>query len=309
VYAQNSIERVLEEAEKLQPAVLVVDSIQTMSSGRMESAAGTVGQVREVAGAVVPFAKGKEVPVFLVGHVTKEGSLAGPRILEHLVDTVLYFEGEGGRDYRILRAVKNRFGSTNEIGIFEMSDRGLQEVPNPSRLFIREGQAPASGSVVTAALEGTRPFLVEIQALTADTGFSVPRRGSSGADGSRFAMLVAVLEKKVGLNLQNQDIYLNFAGGLKVMEPAADAGILGAICSSFQSRPVDGGTVVFGEIGLTGEVRAVSGTERRVREAEKLGFKRCLLPSASLLQLEEKSWKIELMGISQVNELLEGLYL
>jgi len=306
VYAQNSVESILEEAGRINPAVLVIDSIQTMTSLRLESSAGSVGQVRQVAGEIVPFAKEHDMPVFLVGHVTKDGSLAGPRVLEHMVDTVLYFEGENTRNYRILRSVKNRFGSTNEIGIFEMSDRGLREVTNPSRLFLREDARDLAGSVVTAALEGTRPFLVEIQSLTAPTGFSVPRRRTSGADSSRFAMLVAVLEKKAGLVLQDQDIYLNFTGGLKVTEPAADAAILTAICSSFRGTPVDHGTVVFGEVGLTGEIRPVVNPEARVREAAKLGFTQCLLPRESLSQMEKKDLGIKLQGISQVHELLES---
>jgi DNA repair protein RadA/Sms len=309
VYAGNSVEAVLEEAEKAKPAVLVVDSVQTMASDRVESAAGSISQVRQVAGEIVPFAKRRELAVFLVGHVTKDGALAGPRVLEHMVDTVLYFEGENTRDYRILRSMKNRFGSTNEIGIFEMSDRGLREVDNPSRLFLRNGARDMTGSVVTASLEGSRPFLVEIQALTAESGFSSPRRGNSGADPSRFAMLVAVLEKKEGLGLHDQDIYLNFTGGLRVLEPAADAGILAAIYSSFRGVPVDHGTVVFGEVGLTGEIRAVVSPERRLQEAAKLGFHRCLLPAASLESVDTKGFDIKLEGVSQVQDLLETLFL
>lgn len=309
IYSQNSVESILDEAGRIGPAVLVVDSIQTMTSVLIESSAGSVGQVRQVAGEIVPFAKGREVPVFLVGHVTKDGSLAGPRVLEHMVDTVLYFEGDNTRDYRILRSVKNRFGSTNEIGIFEMSERGLREVTNPSRLFLREDGRDLAGSVVTASLEGTRPFLVEIQALTATTGFSVPRRGCSGADPNRFAMLMAVLEKKMGHHLQDQDIYLNFTGGLRVVEPAADAGILTAVCSSFRGEPVDHGTVVFGEVGLTGEIRPVANPEARIREAAKLGFQRCILPRASLSQIEKKDLGIKLKGISQVYELFDEIFL
>jgi DNA repair protein RadA/Sms len=291
VYAGNSVEEVLEEAEKSKPAVLVVDSVQTMASDRVESGAGSVSQVRQVAGEVVPFAKRRDLAVFLVGHVTKDGALAGPRVLEHMVDTVLYFEGENTRDYRILRSMKNRFGSTNEIGIFEMSDRGLREVDNPSRLFLRNGACDMAGSVVTASLEGSRPFLVEIQALTAESGFSSPRRGNSGADPSRFAMLV-----------------LNFTGGLRVLEPAADAGILAAIYSSFRGVPVDHGTVVFGEVGLTGEIRAVVSPQRRLQEAAKLGFHRCLLPAASLESVDTKGFDIKLEGVSQVHDLLEMLF-
>jgi DNA repair protein RadA/Sms len=298
----------MEESRKLKPAVLVIDSVQTMTSGRLESAAGSVGQVRQVAGEIVPFAKERDLPVFLVGHVTKDGSLAGPRVLEHMVDTVLYFEGEHTRDYRILRAVKNRFGSTNEIGIFEMSDRGLREVSSPSRLFLRGDGLDLAGSVVTAALEGTRPFLVEIQALCAPTGFSVPRRRSSGADPNRFAMLIAVLERKVGLNLRDQDVYLNFAGGLRVTEPAADVGVLTAIYSSFRGESVDHGTVVFGEVGLTGEIRAVANVDRRLREAQKLGFRRCIMPLANLDRIDRKGLDMELVGFSQVYELFQELF-
>jgi DNA repair protein RadA/Sms len=309
VYSGTAIEGVLAEAERVSPSVLVVDSVQTMTSDGIDSAAGSVSQVRQVAGEVVPFAKGRDLPVFLVGHVTKDGALAGPRVLEHMVDTVLYFEGEDSRDYRILRSIKNRFGSTNEIGIFEMSDRGLTGVDNPSRLFLRSGEAEVAGSVVTASLEGTRPFLVEIQALTADSGFSSPRRGCSGADPSRFAMLVAVLEKKIGLGLQDQDIYLNFTGGIRVVEPAADAGILAAIASSFRGIPADHGTVVFGEVGLTGEIRAVVNPEKRIREAAKLGFRRCLIPAVSLGNVDFKASDIEVEGISHALELVEKLCL
>ena len=309
IYSGNTIDGVLREAERVQPSVLVVDSVQTMTSDGIESAAGSVSQVRQVAGEVVPFAKSRDLPVFLVGHVTKDGALAGPRVLEHMVDTVLYFEGENTRDYRILRAIKNRFGSTNEIGIFEMSDRGLKGVDNPSRLFLRSGELDVAGSVVTASLEGTRPFLVEIQALTADSGFSSPRRGCSGADHSRFAMLVAVLEKKIGLGLQDQDIYLNFTGGIRVVEPAADAGILAAIASSFRGLPADRGTVVFGEVGLTGEIRAVVNPERRLREAAKLGFRRCLLPASSLGNVDFQAFDIQVEGVSQAQELVEKLFL
>jgi len=309
VYSGTAIEGVLAEAERVAPSVLVVDSVQTMTSEGIESAAGSVSQVRQVAGEVVPFAKGRDLPVFLVGHVTKDGALAGPRVLEHMVDTVLYFEGENTRDYRILRSIKNRFGSTNEIGIFEMSDRGLTGVDNPSRLFLRSGEVEVAGSVVTASLEGTRPFLVEIQALTADSGFSSPRRGCSGADPSRFAMLVAVLEKKIGLGLQDQDIYLNFTGGIRVVEPAADAGILAAIASSFRGIAADHGTVVFGEVGLTGEIRAVVNPEKRLREAAKLGFRRCLIPASSLGNVDFQAFDIQVEGISQAQELVEKLCL
>jgi DNA repair protein RadA/Sms len=308
VLSHNVVGAIIAEAERLKPAFLVIDSIQTMMSTALESAPGSVGQVRQVAAEIIPWAKGRDLPVFLVGHVTKDGALAGPRVLEHMVDTVLYFEGEGTRDYRILRAVKNRFGSTNEIGIFEMTVGGLRDVANPSRLFLGDGRTVA-GSVVTASLEGTRPFLVEVQALTALTSASSPRRACSGTDASRAAMLTAVLEKRLGFALHEQDIYINLAGGIRVVEPAADAAIIGAIASSFRGAPVDHRDVVIGEVGLTGEIRPVSGIDRRVGEAAKLGFRRVVVPLNHGISHDGLPNNIEIVGVSGVEELLQAVIL
>ncbi|HWI41963.1 MAG TPA: DNA repair protein RadA, partial [Verrucomicrobiae bacterium] len=278
ILAETVLENVLLQVERLKPRVVVIDSIQTVYSSGVESAPGSVSQVRECAARIMSVAKQTGVAVFLVGHVTKEGTIAGPRVLEHLVDTVLYFEGKGAHTYRILRAVKNRFGSTNEIGVFEMRDDGLSEVTNPSELFLTERPVGASGSVVVATVEGTRPLLVEIQALVSQSSLALPRRTTIGVDHNRLALLVAVLEKKVGLTLASQDIFLNVAGGVKITEPAADLGMVVAVASSHLDKGVAADTVVFGEIGLAGEVRAVSRPEQRVREAQKLGFRRCVLP-------------------------------
>lgn len=281
VLCETSLERILEIAQSLAPDVIAVDSIQTVSSAELASAAGSIGQVRESAARLVAFSKQGGAACFLVGHVTKEGYLAGPRVLEHMVDTVLYFEGDRGHTFRVLRAVKNRFGSTNEIGVFEMKDSGLTPVLNPSELFLSERLVGVAGSVVIAAMEGTRPILVELQALVTPSAFGTPRRTTLGIDSNRLALLVAVLEKKVGLHLTGQDIFLNVAGGFSIDEPAADLGVVAAVASSFLDRPIDPGTLVIGEVGLAGEVRAVHQAEARVREAQKMGFRRCILPSAS----------------------------
>jgi len=281
VLCENSLERILEAAAELEPHVIAVDSIQTVTSAELASAAGSIGQVRESAARLVTFSKQGGAACFLVGHVTKEGNLAGPRVLEHMVDTVLYFEGDRGHSFRVLRAVKNRFGSTNEIGVFEMKDSGLEVVLNPSELFLSERPVGVAGSVVVAAIEGTRPILVELQALVTPSAFGTPRRTTLGIDSNRLALLVAVLEKKVGLHLTGQDIFLNVAGGFSIDEPAADLGAVVAVASSFLDRPIDAGTLVIGEVGLAGEVRAIHQSELRVREAQKLGFKRCILPAAS----------------------------
>jgi DNA repair protein RadA/Sms len=307
VLAQNSLEPILAEVRRQRPLAVVVDSIQTVTTEALESTAGSISQVREVAAQLIALAKRQEVPVFIVGHVTKDGTLAGPRVLEHMVDTVLYFEGENTRDFRILRAVKNRFGSTNEIGVFEMRDAGLLEVPNPSRLFLREERGDLAGSVVTAAVEGTRPFLVEVQALCARTSFASPKRVCSGADPGRLGMLAAILEKKVGLALVEQDIYLNLAGGIRVVEPAADLAIALAVCSSFRNSSVDAGAVVFGEVGLTGEVRGISHPEARVREAAKLGFRACVLPRANLSRVGTIDRNMPCTGVSTLAEAIETM--
>jgi DNA repair protein RadA/Sms len=266
-----------------------------------------VSQVREVTFQVSIMAKKTNVPTLLVGHVTKDGSIAGPRLLEHMVDTVLYFEGDGRHVFRVLRAVKNRFGSTNEIGVFEMKDQGLCEVKNPSALFLAEKPVSAPGSVATACMEGSRPILVEIQALTSPTTFASPRRTVLGLDGNRVALLVAVLEKRAGLNLAGQDIFMNVAGGVHVDEPAVDLGIVCAVASTFLDKPVAERTLVVGEVGLTGEVRAVSRLETRMAEAAKMGFDRCLVPATNLRTIA-KQGKIELVGVARVEDALGILF-
>ena len=305
--AENSLETVLARVRELKPAFLVIDSIQTVFTNALESAPGSVSQVRECAGKLMQLAKGEGVATFLVGHVTKDGAIAGPRMLEHMVDTVLYFEGDAGHPYRILRAVKNRFGSTNEIGVFEMKDIGLAEVPNPSELFLAERPQDAPGSVVVASIEGTRPILVELQALVSGTAFGNPRRTAMGIDANRVSLLVAVLEKKVGYTLLAQDIFLNVAGGVKLNEPAIDLGVVAALASSHLNRPVPARTVLFGEVGLAGEVRAVSRPELRVKEAARLGFDRCLLPAGNLKHLDRPKG-MELLGVKSADEAMGFLF-
>jgi len=305
--AETSLETILEQVRQLKPAFLVIDSIQTIFTAALESAPGSVSQVRECAGRLMLLAKGDGIPTFIVGHVTKDGAIAGPRMLEHMVDTVLYFEGEAGHPYRILRAVKNRFGSTNEIGVFEMREAGLVEVPNPSELFLAERPEGAAGSAVVPALEGSRPILVELQALVSPTSFGTPRRTTIGFDHNRVALLGAVLEKKVGLSLLAQDIFLNVAGGVRLDEPAVDLGVVAALASSHLNRPVPPRTIVFGEIGLAGEVRAVSRPELRVKEAARLGFDRCFLPAGNLKNLEAPEG-LELIGVRRVEEMLDGVF-
>ncbi len=307
VCPETSLEAILERVRELKPAFLVVDSIQTIFTAALESAPGSVAQVRECAGRLMQLAKGGGISTFITGHVTKGGAIAGPRMLEHMVDTVLYFEGDPGHPYRILRAVKNRFGSTNEIGVFEMKEAGLAEVPNPSELFLAERPEGSAGSVVVPALEGSRPILVELQALVASTSFGTPRRTAIGIDHNRVSLLVAVLEKKVGLSLLAQDIFLNVAGGVRLEEPAVDLGVVAALASSHLNRPVPPRIVLFGEVGLAGEVRAVSRPELRVKEAARLGFDRCFLPAGNLKNLEAPPG-LQLFGVSSAQEALEGLF-
>jgi len=283
--------QVISEQEK--PALIVVDSIQTMFNEELSSAPGSVSQVREITAGLMRIAKTNNIAIFIVGHVTKEGALAGPRVLEHMVDTVLYFEGERHLSYRILRAVKNRFGSTNEIGIFEMKDVGLIEVENPSMLMISDRKENVPGSVIVSSLEGTRPMLIEIQALVCPTNFGMPRRMATGIDYNRITLLMAVLEKRVGMQLHNYDAYVNVVGGLKLDEPACDLGVVGAIASSFRNRPIDMSTVLIGEVGLTGEVRAINQIDKRVIEAARMGFKNCVVPAGNM------------KGIKQIKELKE----
>jgi DNA repair protein RadA/Sms len=288
----------------LQPRALVVDSIQTVFTADVASAPGSVSQVRECTAQLIALAKPLNLPIFIIGHVTKEGAIAGPRVLEHMVDTVLYFEGERHHTYRILRAVKNRFGPTNEIGVFEMQQTGLIEVDNPSELFLAERPQQSSGSTVIASLEGTRPLLIELQALGSPGGFGTPRRVANGVDYQRLALLLAVLEKRLRLPMQEHDVYVNVVGGLHVDEPAIDLGIVVAVVSSLRDVPLDPHLVVFGEVGLTGEVRAVTQVEARLREAVKLGFRHCLLPLANC-QPTPAIDGMELWGVRTVGEALQ----
>ena len=285
--------------EREKPETVIIDSIQTMYNEAVGSAPGSVSQVRESTNILMQLAKGMNISIFIVGHVTKEGTVAGPRVLEHMVDTVLYFEGDRHASYRILRGVKNRFGSTNEIGVFEMQRSGLAEVENPSEFMLNGKPEHASGSVVACAMEGTRPMLMEIQALVCKTNFGMPRRTAAGFDYNRVNLLMAVLEKRIGLPLSGYDAYVNIAGGIKMNEPAADLGIVMAIASSYKNQPIAEDTIVFGEVGLSGEVRAVTMPEQRIAEAKKLGFKTCLLPEVCLKSVG-KVEEIELIGIKSV---------
>jgi DNA repair protein radA len=285
--------------EREKPETVIIDSIQTMYNEAVGSAPGSVSQVRESTNILMQLAKGMNISIFIVGHVTKEGTVAGPRVLEHMVDTVLYFEGDRHASYRILRGVKNRFGSTNEIGVFEMQRSGLAEVENPSEFMLNGKPEHASGSVVACAMEGTRPMLMEIQALVCKTNFGMPRRTAAGFDYNRVNLLMAVLEKRIGLPLSGYDAYVNIAGGIKMNEPAADLGIVMAIASSYKNQPIAEDTIVFGEVGLSGEVRAVTMPEQRIAEAKKLGFKTCLLPEVCLKSVG-KVEGIELIGIKSV---------
>jgi len=307
VLAETALDQVLDQVEKVRPVALGIDSIQTMFTEELGSAPGTIGQVRECAARLVLAAKRIGLPTFLIGHVTKEGALAGPRVLEHIVDTVLYFEGDRGHPFRILRAVKNRFGSTNEIGVFEMKESGLQPVSNPSALFLAERPEDVPGSVVIATLEGTRPILVEVQALVSASTFGTPRRTTLGIDPNRVALLIAVLEKKMGLHLLGQDVFVNVAGGVRLDEPAADLGVIAAVASSFLDKPVEAHTVLVGEVGLAGEVRAVGQVELRVREAMKLGFNRCIVPESSRAQLPRLEG-VEVAGASTLSQVWELLF-
>ncbi|HEX8947728.1 MAG TPA: DNA repair protein RadA [Dissulfurispiraceae bacterium] len=301
---ETLVENVIAGAQDMKPSALVVDSIQTVFTEDLTSAPGSVGQIRESAAKLMHFAKKSQTPVFLIGHVTKEGAIAGPRVLEHIVDTVLYFEGDKGHPYRILRTVKNRFGSTNEIGVFEMTDNGLTEIDNPSELFLSERPLDVSGSAVIATMEGTRPLLVEVQALVSPTTFGMPRRTSMGVDFNRVNLLIAVLEKKAGIHLGGMDVFTNIVGGLKIIEPASDLGIIAAIVSSFRESPVDRTTCLFGEVGLSGEVRAVAQGEARLKEASKIGFKRAIVPKGNAERMKAAAG-LEIIGVRNVEEAIE----
>lgn len=307
--AETCLERILEEIARIRPALVIVDSIQTVFSLKFQSAPGSIGQVREAATQLLFAAKGQNVPIFLVGHVTKEGSLAGPKALEHVVDTVLYFEGERHHSHRVVRAVKNRFGAVSELGVFEMTSGGLKAVPNPSQLFLAERPPNAPGSAVLCSVEGSRPILVEVQALVSTSTYGNARRMANGVDTQRLSLLLAVLEKRVGLNLIGDDVFVNIAGGMTVDEPAADLGIVAAIASSVRNRVVPAGTAVFGEVGLAGEVRGTTQAGLRVREAAQMGFERCIMPEANIdpedrIALRESC---ELVGVRNIGEALDAL--
>ncbi len=306
VYTENLLEAILEEVRGLSPSILAIDSIQTIYTEKLSSTPGSIAQLREATARLIDLTKRLDIPLFLIGHVTKEGVIAGPKVLEHMVDTVLYFEGDRGYPYRILRASKNRFGSINEIGVFEMAERGLKEVKNPSSIFLSDRPEEASGSAVVASMEGTRPILVEVQALVSGSFFGVPARTVLGLDPKKVSLIVAVLEKKAELRVGSHDIFLKVSGGIKVDEPAVDLGIAGAIASNFMDRAIPPDTVVFGELGLTGEVRGVSQSEMRVREARKLGFKRCICPAETGRGLKEEG--IEIIGVRNVKEFLHVLF-
>ena len=307
ILSETALERIIEQVKKIKPGLLVIDSIQTIFSSTNPSAPGSIAQVRESSGSIIVVAKKTGLTTFLIGHVTKDGAIAGPRVLEHMVDTVLYFEGERGHSFRILRAVKNRFGSTNEIGVFEMKEAGLKEVTNPSEIFLMERPLEVPGSAVVCSMEGTRPILVELQALVSRSFLAVPRRTTIGVDHNRVALLVAVLEKKMGVRLFDQDIFVNVAGGVHVDEPAVDLGVVAAVASSHKEKNIDPRTVFFGEVGLAGEIRGISQAEARVKEAGKLGFERCVLPASNSPQLTHIKHP-KLAGVSSLQECWKLLF-
>jgi DNA repair protein RadA/Sms len=304
--AETCLERILEEIARLRPSLVIVDSIQTVFSLKFQSAPGSIGQVREAATQLLFAAKGQNIPTFLVGHVTKDGSLAGPKVLEHIVDTVLYFEGEKHHSHRIVRAVKNRFGAVSEMGVFEMTGKGLKAVPNPSALFLAERPANVPGSAVLCCMEGSRPLLVEVQALVSSTSYGNARRMASGIDQNRLSLLLAVLEKRAGLNLQGEDVFINVAGGMTVDEPAADLAVVGAVASSLRNRPIRPGTAVFGEVGLAGEIRGTTQAALRLREAAQMGFNRVVAPEGNLSR-DEAPEGCEIVTVKNIGEALDQL--
>jgi DNA repair protein RadA/Sms len=308
--AETCLERILEEMARIKPALVVVDSIQTVFSLKFQSAPGSIGQVREAATQLLFTSKGRNVPTFLVGHVTKDGSLAGPKALEHVVDTVLYFEGERYHAHRVIRAVKNRFGAVSELGVFEMTSAGLRPVPNPSKMFLAERPVNAPGSAVLCSVEGSRPILVEVQALVSTSTYGTARRMASGVDQQRLALLLAVLEKRAGLNLMGDDVFVNIAGGMTVDEPASDLGVLAAIASSVRNRIIPSTTAMFGEVGLAGEIRGITQAALRVREAAQMGFERCIMPEANIERTDRvgsNPGDCELVGVRTVSEALDAL--
>jgi DNA repair protein RadA/Sms len=306
--AETCLERILEEIARIKPALVIVDSIQTVFSLKFQSAPGSIGQVREAATQLLFTAKGQNIPTFLVGHVTKDGSLAGPKALEHVVDSVLYFEGERHHSHRVVRAVKNRFGAVSELGVFEMTAGGLRPVPNPSKLFLAERPLNAPGSAVLCSVEGSRPILVEVQALVSTSSYGNARRMASGIDQQRLSLLLAVLEKRAGLNLMGDDVFVNIAGGMTVDEPASDLGVLAAIASSVRNRVIPPTTAMFGEVGLAGEVRGITQAPLRVREAAQMGFRRCIMPDANIDPADRQAaGDCELVGVRTVGEALDEM--
>ena len=300
---ETDIDVISEAITQIQPKLVIIDSIQTMYSDEITSAAGTVSQVREITARIMKICKQQNITTIIIGHVTKDGNIAGPRVLEHMVDTVLYLEGERYFSYRILRGVKNRSGSTNEVGMFEMQNEGMVEITNPSSILISDREDNPPGSIIVASMEGTRPLLVELQALTASTAFGFPRRTANGIDYNRLTVLMAVLEKRANMNLSSQDVYLNVVSGIKITEPAVDLGIILAVTSSFKNISIPKNIVAIGEVGLTGEVRAVNMIEKRIKEAEKLGFKKCIIPENNKKLLKE-DYKLDIIGVRNVTEAL-----
>ena len=305
---ETNIDNIQETVFSLSPKLVIIDSIQTMYSEEITSAAGTVSQVREITARIMRMCKDNGITTIIIGHVTKDGNIAGPRVLEHMVDTVLYLEGERYFSYRILRSVKNRFGSTNEVGMFEMKNEGMTEITNPSSILISERNDNPAGSVIVASMEGTRPLLVELQALTSMSVFGIPKRTANGIDYNRLAVLIAVLEKKAGIALGGQDVYLNVVSGIKIAEPAVDLGIVLACASSYRNISIPQNVVAIGEVGLTGEVRAVNMIEKRIREAEKLGFKKCIIPESNKKLLKD-NFKLDIIGVKNINEAIRELQL
>ena len=308
ILCENSLEAIFDHIKEVQPDILVIDSIQTISTEDVESSAGSIAQVRECASALLRFAKTSGVPVILIGHITKEGTLAGPKILEHIVDTVIQFEGDQHYMYRILRSIKNRFGSTSELGIYEMQQTGLRQVSNPSELLLTEDHDGLSGVAISSAIEGVRPFLVETQALVSSAAYGTPQRSATGFDQRRLNMLLAVLEKRVGFKLMQKDVFLNIAGGLRVTDMAMDLSVIAAVLSSNVDTPIESGWCMAGEVGLSGEVRPIARIEQRIAEAEKLGFQHIIIPKYNLSGLNRKKFKIEIIPVRKVEEALRALF-
>lgn len=307
LYSETTLERILSELQRLKPSLVIVDSVQTVYSSKLSSSPGSISQIREVTAELLYYAKSTGTPVFLIGHVTKDGNLAGPKALEHMVDTVIYFEGEGHHAHRIVRAIKNRYGAAGELGVFEMTGVGLRPVDNPSGLFLSDSETRAPGAVVVCSLEGTRPLLLEIQSLVTRSNFGYPRRVALGMDSNRISLLLAVLEKRVGLSLAGEDIFVNVTGGLNISEPVADLGVVASLASSFRGQPVDRATVCIGEVGLSGEVRAAQRANLRVKEAARMGFERVLLPHANL-PVEHEDDALRVIGVRNITEVMDLLF-